>query len=300
MRAPFKSLGVIGALALTACVAEIPKELVDARTAYNRSLSTAAVQYAPADLYEARRLLDSAERLADSGSDWNQVRDLSYLALRRIQLAQSRARTEADWREIIAARRAVETLRERQVAAARKEAREAEQQLNAAKVRIEKEMAERDAALEQERTARQAAEARLSDLLTRLRDFAPSRHEDRGTVITISGAVLFPSGQSNLLQTAKLRLDQVAEALKAAPKDQHITVEGHTDDVGTAEFNQQLSLSRAEAVRDYLVTRGVGPDRLEAYGLGATKPLVENTTPENRANNRRVEIVIHGGPVSLR
>ena len=71
-----------------------------------------------------------------------------------------------------------------------------------------------------------------------------------------------------------------------------MVVEGHTDNRGSDRTNQVLSLNRANAVRDYLVSRGVDGDKISAVGLGASRPLVDNKTAENRANNRRVEIVI--------
>jgi len=79
-----------------------------------------------------------------------------------------------------------------------------------------------------------------------------------------------------------------------------MTVEGHIDSMGTDATNQPLSLNRATSVRDYLVTRGVDPSRISAVGVGSKNPLVPNTNAENRANNRRVEIVVSPIPVSLR
>ena len=75
-------------------------------------------------------------------------------------------------------------------------------------------------------------------------------------------------------------------------------VEGHTDSQGSDAVNQPLSLNRASAVRDYLVSRGVPQEKISAVGLGASRPLVDNNTAENRANNRRVEIVIQPAQVS--
>ena len=77
-------------------------------------------------------------------------------------------------------------------------------------------------------------------------------------------------------------------------------VEGHTDSQGSDKVNQPLSLNRGNAVRDYLVTRGVVSEKITAAGLGSTRPLVDNKSAENRANNRRVEIVISAAPISAR
>ena len=85
----------------------------------------------------------------------------------------------------------------------------------------------------------------------------------------------------------------MASALNAATHIRLVRVEGHTDDVGPAEYNEDLSRRRATAVRAHLVDRGtVDPMRLEAVGYGETRPITENATDEGRATNRRVEMVI--------
>jgi outer membrane protein OmpA-like peptidoglycan-associated protein len=69
-------------------------------------------------------------------------------------------------------------------------------------------------------------------------------------------------------------------------------VEGHTDSQGRVQDNQELSLARAQSVRDYLVSRGIAADRISAHGLGSERPVATNKTAEGRADNRRVEIVV--------
>ena len=71
-----------------------------------------------------------------------------------------------------------------------------------------------------------------------------------------------------------------------------MVVEGHTDSQGSAASNQELSDKRAQAVRDYLVSRGIAADRVKSQGFGPGRPIGENTSAEGRANNRRVEIVV--------
>ena len=119
-------------------------------------------------------------------------------------------------------------------------------------------------------------------------------------VITLSGSVLFASGKYALLNTAMTKLDQVAEALKAQDSDKRMVVEGHTDSQGPDKVNQPLSLNRATAVRDYLVSRGVPSEKISAVGMGSSKPITDNLPAENRANNRRVEIIIGSSAVSAR
>jgi outer membrane protein OmpA-like peptidoglycan-associated protein len=75
-----------------------------------------------------------------------------------------------------------------------------------------------------------------------------------------------------------------------------MVVEGHTDSQGGSAFNQDLSQHRAEAVRDYLVSRGIAADRITAQGFGPTRAVADNGSSEGRANNRRVEIVVQPTP----
>jgi len=115
--------------------------------------------------------------------------------------------------------------------------------------------------------------------------------EARGTVITLSGSVLFASGQATLLPIAQERLDQVARMLLDNP-GRSIRIEGHTDSRGSAARNQELSRLRAESVRQYLISRSVPADLVRAEGIGSARPVADNRTAEGRANNRRVEIIV--------
>ncbi len=134
----------------------------------------------------------------------------------------------------------------------------------------------------------------MKDLAT----VATVKEGTRGVVVSLSGSGLFASGQYALLNTAMARLDQVASALIAQDADKRSVVEGHTDSRGSDAINQPLSVNRANAVRDYLVARGVDPAKISAIGLGSSRPIVDNNTSENRSNNRRVEIVISNGTVT--
>jgi len=101
--------------------------------------------------------------------------------------------------------------------------------------------------------------------------------------------VTFESGRADLKIESYLVLNDVAASL-LANEDVRIEIAGHTDDVGRAAFNQSLSRSRAEAVRSYLVSRGVSADRMIARGYGEDQPVTTNATPAGRAQNRRVEL----------
>jgi outer membrane protein OmpA-like peptidoglycan-associated protein len=133
-------------------------------------------------------------------------------------------------------------------------------------------------------------EAKLKDARETIAKIASVKDDERGMVITLLGEVLFKTGKSDLKPAAMAKLDQIAEALKA--KEQPIVVVGYTDDVGTRDHNLGLSLSRAQTVRDYLVTKGVPQDLVTSQGKGPDDPVADNTSVDGRAQNRRVEIVV--------
>jgi outer membrane protein OmpA-like peptidoglycan-associated protein len=135
------------------------------------------------------------------------------------------------------------------------------------------------------------SEKRTADALAALAALAAVKEEERGLVVTLSGSVLFRSAKSTLLSSAQVKLDQVANALLAV-RARNLIVEGHTDSQGSESYNQGLSQRRADAVRDYLVQRGYPADRIQSRGKGKGSPIADNTSPEGRANNRRVEIII--------
>jgi outer membrane protein OmpA-like peptidoglycan-associated protein len=139
-----------------------------------------------------------------------------------------------------------------------------------------------------------AAEARERDAMLHLSAMTALnvRQEPRGTVIVLPGSVLFLSGESQLTGAAQQKLAMVAEALAPQADSHDITVEGHTDSQGTPTSNQVLSESRARAVMDYLVSRGVRAQAITSVGIGQSRPIADNGSPEGRANNRRVEIIV--------
>jgi len=101
--------------------------------------------------------------------------------------------------------------------------------------------------------------------------------------------VHFDFDKATIRPDARPVLDEAIGALKQAGNVTIIT-EGHTDSVGSPEYNQRLSERRARAVRDYMVSGGIAPTRIEAVGMGESKPVATNDTAEGRAENRRVEL----------
>lgn len=110
--------------------------------------------------------------------------------------------------------------------------------------------------------------------------------------LLIAGKVEFGSNNARLTPRSNRLLNSVADIVKSRPEIKKLTVEGHTDDVGKPEKNQVLSMRRAEAVRAYLVKRGVPASKIEAQGFGADRPVESNRTRQGREANRRVEFKI--------
>src|SRR5437763_5629320 len=181
-----------------------------------------------------------------------------------------------------------------------KSRREAAEREAAAKAQLETEQkasAERDAQTraELERVRQEAAqheaEARRLRMENELARIASTRREARGFVVTLSSGLFFDTGKTSLKKGAQATLTRIAEQLESDPNVK-VTVEGHTDSVGTAARNQELSEKRANAVRDFLVGAGVAADRVTAVGRGEEQPIATNKTAAGRQQNRRVELVI--------
>lgn len=138
-------------------------------------------------------------------------------------------------------------------------------------------------------------ERRVSETLS---DLEAEVH-DGDTVVTLPDTVLFDFDEAELRPEAAEVLDRLVEVIAFA-EGAPVRVDGHTDSVGSATRNQELSEQRAQAVVDHLVAAGVDASRLTAAGHADTQPVAANThedgsdNPEGRARNRRVEVVIEG------
>lgn len=110
--------------------------------------------------------------------------------------------------------------------------------------------------------------------------------------LEIKDKIFFDTGKATIQPTSYPLLDEVAQALKSHAEVAHVDIEGHTDSQGAATVNRKLSQGRAEAVRAYLVDKGIAAERLDAKGLGASRPIADNKTAKGREANRRVEFVI--------
>jgi outer membrane protein OmpA-like peptidoglycan-associated protein len=112
-----------------------------------------------------------------------------------------------------------------------------------------------------------------------------------GIKITFNSGILFQFNSADLQPDARTNIENLANVLKKY-KDTNILIEGHTDSVGTADYNQKLSERRAQSVTQFTESLGVDPARFTIKGYGFTQPVATNATPEGRQQNRRVEVAI--------
>lgn len=277
------SVSCIGAFAILGgcATARPPQDLVTARSTFDRASHGPAATLDPAGMHTAREQLDSAEAAFKEEGDTQHTRDQAYLATRKTELAEVSARTLQLKR---AETGVVNTMHADQA--------QAVADTSAELGRTKTELGAQQVAFVAQGAALKDAEKRAAQAAADLAKFATVKQEPRGMVITLSGSVLFTSAKWDLSPGAQLKLNEVADALIKQDPVSKMVVEGHTDSQGGADYNQNLSQHRAQAVRDYLVTRGIASDRISAQGFGSTRSVADNTSTEGRANNRRVEIVV--------
>ena len=196
----------------------------------------------------------------------------------------------ADQKVDIAAARAQSRLYEDQRTALSEESELA--RLEARTLEADQAHADATAARDEAELATQEMEtAKLeSEELKRQVEELNARETDRGLVVTL-GDLLFETGGSDLKGGATSNLDKLVLVLDEYP-DRTVLIEGHTDNVGSDDFNFDLSNRRADSVQSYLAGHGVDPGRLSSTGLGEGSPIAGNDTDTGRQQNRRVEIII--------
>ena len=272
---------------IAGCATVAPKELVNARSAYRNASEGPAEQLAPVELHKAHEALMLAENSFQKDSDSYKTKDLAYVAQRKSELAGALGTLAADKARKDKANVAFQNKQTEIVKQGKQELSDSEKQTAEARAEVDKQ-AEIAKQTKQELSD---SEKRTAAAMAALASLAAVKEEERGLVITLSGSVLFRSAESTLLSSAQVKLDQVANALLDV-RARNLIVEGHTDSRGGTSYNQDLSQRRANAVRDYLIQKGYPADRIQARGMGEGHPIANNASPEGRANNRRVEIVI--------
>ena len=255
---------------------------------------------------EERATRDAAAREAKARAD------AEAEAQRRQQAEDERAKAEQAKAEAERMRQEAEAAAQ-QAAQAKAQAEQAKveaEQARAAAVAQQQTLADqaekaKQAAAQAEQLRQQAeaqraqAEREKADLRAKLLQQLNSvleTHDTARGLIANMGDVLFQIGKYELKPEARERLAKVSGILLAYPS-LRVAIEGHTDSVGSDDYNQRLSEMRAEAVRDYFVQQGVSASSITAQGFGKTQPIADNATADGRQRNRRVELVLSGDAI---
>ena len=210
---------VLSAFILAGCGATLPpKELVDARAAYQTAAKGPAAQQSPAELHVAKQSLDQAERTFNDEGDSPQTKDFAYIAIRKSQLAEASARAAIAQKDREAAEREAQNLTGEQLRTAQKE-------LASTKGNLEKTAAD----LAREKAAREEADRKLAQAMADLKKIADVKQEQRGMVITLSGAVLFASNESTLLPAAMVKLNEAVGIGPDRPVADNKSAEGRAN-----------------------------------------------------------------------
>jgi outer membrane protein OmpA-like peptidoglycan-associated protein len=293
-RAQYEKMGNPLALTLDP---KTPLAVYEARNAVEVAKSRSADKYAPEVFEKATGSLQMMENSVNSKADSNTI----------IASARQTAQFAEDARLLSTERQEEERIKNEREAAAAKakadaeakaaaDAADAKQQADEAaaeaKRKSDAEIAAQESARKQAEQEKQQLRARLLDQFNRV---LPTTDTDRGLVVNM-GDVLFATGKADLGSDAKIALAKLSGIVLNYPTLK-LAVGGYTDSTGGADLNQALSEKRANAVLDYLVSQGVDSGALSAQGYGMSNPVADNSTPQGRQQNRRVEIVVSGSVI---
>ena len=251
------------------------------------------------DAREATQMAEDARRIAIAKEEQiakeTMIRNEQEARAKAALETQRRAEADAQRAQAEAAAHNAEEQR-KQAEAAMAAAKEAQAQAEAARqaalaeeAKLASEKADALKAKQQAESDSQALRERLKEQLNMI---LATRDTARGLIVNMSD-VLFDFNQATLKPGTKEKLAKVSGILLAYPS-LHLSVEGHTDSIGTPEYNMKLSQRRADAVRDYLVSNGINAANIQAVGMGEDNPVASNSTAAGRQQNRRVEMVVSG------
>jgi outer membrane protein OmpA-like peptidoglycan-associated protein len=237
-------------------------------------------------LEQQRRARAEADRLAA---------EQAKSAAEQAKSAAEQAKSAADQARIQAEQAAANAVQERAAADAAKTEALAQQQAaqgEAARAQQAAQLAD------QQRQQAEAEKTQLRErLLQQLNLILETRETQRGLIVNIND-VLFDFNQYTLKPGAREKLAKVSGILLAYP-GLKVQLEGHTDSVGSDDYNMKLSQQRADSVRSYLVSQSVPADSVSSTGLGKADPVATNDTASGRQQNRRVDMVVSGAPIGL-
>jgi outer membrane protein OmpA-like peptidoglycan-associated protein len=329
----FVGAGAGEGCAVPTSLSPTPALLEQASHAVQRAQAEDAVRYAPDEFLSAKKSLQEAmtahpESVLSTVLSFGLHRDQSarleaYHAWYQAELASTKTRAAKEQETIASfklqiiqletvaklyqaeteaarqerARQLAEAAQAQAMAKAKSEAAAKDRALREkaqAELRAAMESVEKERALQRTQELERARQELEGKLIVAMKEIAQVKEEKRGLIISLSD-ILFDSGKATLLPGTQRQLTQLGTLLSGYT-DRRIIVEGHTDNVGDNTFNLQLSEARAESVRNALIEQGVSPKLISAVGYGQSKPVASNATPQGRAQNRRVEIVVLNPP----
>ena len=283
------ALAAMAALAGCSTAPESNARLEEARSSYRLAQENPRVtQMAGAEMLQATQAMNVANSAWDRNDDTEAVNHWAYLAQQRVAIAQ--ATTERKVAELSVAQAKANSddlrlnARTREADTATAKAAMSQQQADAARRQA-------DASKNQATTAQMmalSAEERANDLEARLKELN-AKKTDRGMVMTM-GDVLFDTDQAQLKSGGEVSVGKLANFMTTYP-ERVVLIEGFTDSTGSDAHNQDLSVRRADAVRNSLVRQGIASQRLTTLGHGEANPVATNDTASGRQMNRRVEVL---------
>jgi outer membrane protein OmpA-like peptidoglycan-associated protein len=231
----------------------------------------------------AKQAADAARQQADEQTRLRAEADLARASAEKAkaEAMAASAQAQADKAAADAARQEADAARQAALAEQAKAQAEALAARNAA--------SQANSALQQSEAEKQRMRQQL---LAQLNAILQTRDTARGLIVNMSD-VLFDFGKATLRPEAREKLAKLSGIVLAYP-GLKLALEGHTDSIGSDEFNQTLSEKRAMNVRDYLVAQGLNMNSLSAIGLGKSDPIASNDTNDGRQQNRRVEMIVSG------
>lgn len=298
------ALAIVAAAGAMACAStQKPSSLSQAESLYQQLSTTGAEQRAEGPMLRARESINDAENSVARHQNQDYVNGLSHIALRDAQTA------DAENARLLA-QQAADSLHRARLARlltlseAQRQQLAAQQQLSQSEI-VELQRrnllanAQADTLRQRADSLRRAAmeaNQRLDSAMNRLQSLVSEitniKETTRGLVISLSD-ILFDVDKATIKPGALSNINRIAGILNQFP-NYKISVEGHTDNTGSAQYNMQLSQRRAEAVRQALINGGVDSTRITATGFGLTQPVATNATAAGRQQNRRVEVVVLG------
>jgi outer membrane protein OmpA-like peptidoglycan-associated protein len=291
---------------LFGCATAPPSELINARQAYQQASAGQAAQLVPADLHKAQEALAIAEKSFQDDPKSFHTKDLAYVADRKAKMAEALAIAAAGNATTAKANKDYETTQTEIVkntkddlAASQRSAEIKAGQLADANVAAQnaKGLADAEALrVKQQATAKAASVKASTDADARLA--AEQKVRDNNTIIILEKGktvvltgITFEFNKATLKGESETVLTRAYNAMVANP-DVRVEISGHTDNVGSQQYNQKLSLERAQAVRNWLVQKGIASNRMKTVGKGENEPVSSNDTDAGRAENRRIEFFV--------